>query len=89
MEPAAVLIERKSGRRMEVFTSEPGMQFYSGNHLDGSIIGNKGKPYAKRNGLCLETQHHPDSPNKPAFPTTTLKPGQKYKSMTTYKFSAQ
>jgi aldose 1-epimerase len=88
MEPAALLVDRKSGRRMEVFTTEPGMQFYSGNHLDGSIIGKKGKPYAKRNGLCLETQHYPDSPNIPAFPTTSLKPGQKYKSMTTYKFSA-
>jgi aldose 1-epimerase len=88
MEPAALLVDGKSGRRMEVFTTEPGMQFYSGNHLDGSIIGKKGKPYAKRNGLCLETQHYPDSPNIPTFPTTTLKPGQKYKSMTTYKFSA-
>jgi aldose 1-epimerase len=86
--PAALVFDRKSGRRMEVLTTEPGIQFYSGNHLDGSIIGKQGKPYALRNGLCLETQHFPDSPNKPAFPTTLLKPGQQYKSMTTYKFSA-
>ncbi len=89
LEPAALLVERNSGRRMEVLTTEPGMQFYSGNFLDGSIVGKKGRPYAQRNGLCLETQHFPDSPNKPAFPTTTLKPGQKYKSTTSYKFSAR
>ena len=86
LEPAAVVVDRKSGRRMEVFTTEPGIQFYSGNFLDGTIIGKQGKPYAYRNGLCLETQHFPDSPNKPGFPSTVLRPGQKYKSMTTYKF---
>jgi aldose 1-epimerase len=87
LEPAALLVDRKSGRRMEVFTTEPGIQFYSGNFLDGSITGKKGKPYAIRNGLCLETQHFPDSPNKPRFPSTVLRPGERYKSKTTYKFS--
>jgi aldose 1-epimerase len=87
--PAALLYDERSGRLMEVLTTEPGMQFYSGNHLDGSIIGKRGKPYAKRNGLCLETQHFPDSPNKPDFPTTVLRKGQKYTSMTTYRFSTK
>jgi aldose 1-epimerase len=86
---AAVVNDPKTGRLMEVLTTEPGMQFYSGNHLDGSIIGKTGKPYKMRNGLCLETQHFPDSPNKPSFPTTVLKPGQICKSMTTYRFSMQ
>jgi aldose 1-epimerase len=86
---AAVLFDPKSGRKMEVLTTEPGMQFYSGNFLDGSIIGKSGKPYNYRNGLCLETQHYPDSPNKPSFPTTVLKPGQTYRTTTTYRFSAQ
>ena len=87
--PAALLYDERSGRLVEVLTTEPGMQFYSGNHLDGSIIGKSGKPYAKRSGLCLETQHFPDSPNKPDFPTTVLKKGQKFTSMTTYRFSAK
>jgi aldose 1-epimerase len=86
--PAAVLYDPKSGRKMEVLTTEPGMQFYSGNFLDGSIIGKSGKPYNYRNGLCLETQHFPDSPNKPNFPSTVLKPGQTFSSTTTYRFSA-
>jgi aldose 1-epimerase len=89
LDPAAMVYDPNSGRVMEVFTTEPGIQFYSGNFLDGSAIGKKGKPYAFRNGLCLETQHFPDSPNKRRFPTTILKPGQLYKSMTSYKFSTK
>jgi aldose 1-epimerase len=89
LESAALVYDPITGRIMEVLTTEPGMQFYSGNHLDGSIIGKKGKPYARRSGLCLETQHFPDSPNKPDFPTTVLKKGQKYISVTTYRFSAK
>jgi aldose 1-epimerase len=71
---------------MEVYTTEPGIQFYSGNFLDGSIIGKSGKIYQKRHGLCLETQHFPDSPNQPNFPSTVLKPGQTYQTTTIFKF---
>jgi aldose 1-epimerase len=85
--PAARVSEPKSGRVMEVLTTQPGVQFYSGNFLDGSIKGKGGKPYKHRYGLCLETQHFPDSPNHPNFPTTTLKPGEKYQTTTIYKFS--
>jgi aldose 1-epimerase len=84
---AATVYEPTTGRVMEVFTTEPGMQFYSGNFLDGSITGKGGQVYNKRFGFCLETQHFPDSPNKPAFPSTVLKPGQKYHTLTVYKFS--
>ena len=72
---------------MEVRTTEPGVQLYTGNHLDGALIGKAGKPYGERSGFCLETQHYPDSPNKPSFPTTTLRPGEEYKSKTVYAFS--
>src|SRR5688572_8151209 len=78
-----------SGRFMEVFTTEPGIQFYSGNFLDGSLTGKSGKKYVKHAGLCLETQHYPDSPNKPAFPNTILKPGDVYRQTTIYKFSVK
>jgi aldose 1-epimerase len=74
---------------MEVLTTEPGMQFYSAIHLDPSIVGKGGKPYQKYGALCLETQHHPDSPNHPKFPTTVLRPGQKFTSETIYKFSVK
>ena len=87
-ELAARVTDPKSGRVMEVLTTEPGVQFYSGNFLDGSIRGKGGKVYARRYGLCLETQHFPDSPNKPAFPSTVLKPGAQYRTTTTYRFSA-
>ena len=83
---AARVTEPGSGRVMEVLTSEPGVQFYTGNFLDGTLHGKGGKVYGRRYGLCLETQHFPDSPNKPAFPTTELKPGQKYTSTTVYRF---
>ena len=84
---AATVKEPKSGRVMEVMTTEPGLQFYTGNFLDGTIKGKGGKAYAHRSAFCMETQHFPDSPNHPSFPTTTLKPGEKYASQTTYRFS--
>jgi len=83
---AARAYEPVSGRVMEVLTTEPGIQFYSGNFLDGSITGKGGQVYKQRYGFCLETQHFPDSPNKPGFPSTVLKPGQKYETTTIYKF---
>jgi aldose 1-epimerase len=85
---AARVHEPKTGRVMEVLTTEPGIQFYSGNFLDGTAIGKGGKPYPLRSGFCLETQHFPDSPNKPKFPSTVLKPGEKYQTTTIYRFSA-
>ncbi|MFN5423221.1 MAG: aldose epimerase family protein [bacterium] len=84
--PSIVVIEKTSGRKLEVFTNEPGVQFYSGNFMDGSQKG-RGTAYQFRTGFCLETQHFPDSPNQPAFPSTVLKPGEKYSSQTIYKFS--
>ena len=78
-----------SGRVMEVLTDQPGVQFYTGNFLDGSIKGKGGKVYGRRFGFCLETQHFPDSPNKPAFPSTELKPGQKLQSTTIFRFTAK
>jgi aldose 1-epimerase len=80
--------EPTTGRWMEIHTTEPGVQFYTGNFLDGTIKGKGGKTYAKRSGFCLETQHFPDSPNKPAFPSTLLKPGATYQTTTIYKFGA-
>jgi aldose 1-epimerase len=82
------LYEPTSGRFMEVLTTEPGLQFYCGNLLDGTNIGKGGTAYEHRTGLCLETQHFPDSPNQPDFPTTELKPGEKYAQTTAYRFSA-
>jgi len=78
-----------SGRALEVSTTEPGIQFYSGNFLDGTITGKKGHVYNKRTGFALETQHFPDSPNHPSYPTTVLRPGGKYHSRTVYKFSVE
>jgi len=86
---AASVYESTSGRVMEVWTTEPGIQFYTGNFLDGTLTGKSGKVYQRRYGLCLETQHYPDSPNQPKFPTTTLRKGATYKSTTIYKFSAR
>ena len=83
---AARVIEPSTGRGLEVWTTEPGMQFYTGNFLDGSIIGKGGKAYPRRSGFCLETQHFPDSPNQPAFPSTVLEPGREYRSSTVWKF---
>jgi len=86
---AARVHEATTGRVLEVLTDQPGVQFYSGNHMDGTIRGKGGKIYPKRGGLCLETQHYPDSPNHPAFPSTELKPGQKFHSTTIYKFGVE
>jgi aldose 1-epimerase len=86
---AARVFEPKSGRVMEVFTVEPGLQFYCGNFLDGTDIGKLGKIYKYRYGFCLETQHFPDSPNKPEFPSTILRPGEVYSTMTVYRFSVR
>ncbi|HZB26721.1 MAG TPA: aldose epimerase family protein, partial [Vicinamibacterales bacterium] len=83
---AARLVDGKSGRTLDVATSEPGMQFYSGNFLDGTLTGKGGQVYRRRAGLCLETQHFPDSPNKPHFPSTILRPGGEYRSKTVFTF---
>lgn len=82
----ARVIENKSGRLMKVFTDQPGIQFYSGNFLDGSITGKESKVYKQHYGFCLETQHFPDSPNQPDFPPTLLRPGEKYQTTTIYRF---
>jgi len=84
---AARVTDPESGRVLEVLTTQPGLQFYTGNFLDGSIHGKGGKVYGRRSALCLETQHFPDSPNKPSFPSTELKPGQTYRESTVFKFS--
>lgn len=86
---AARLTDPKSGRTLEVSTTEPGIQFYSGNFLDGTIKGKGGHVYAHRTGLCLETQHYPDSPNQKNFPSTILQPGKVYSSRTVWTFSAK
>jgi aldose 1-epimerase len=86
---AAKVTEPTSGRAMEVWTTEPGLQFYTGNQLDGSMHGKDGVVYRQRYAFCMETQHFPDSPNKPNFPTTELKPGARYHSTTVFRFSTQ
>ena len=86
---AAEAYDPKSGRKLEVLTTEPGVQFYSGNFLDGSAKGKGGKAYAQRAGFCLETQHFPDSPNHPNFPSTLLKPGAVFRSETVFRFSTK
>ena len=89
MECAASLYEPTTGRVMEVYTSEPGVQFYCGNFLDGTIKGKDGKSYARRSGMCLETQHFPDSPNQPNFPSTILRPGKEYQTVTVFRFDVK
>lgn len=86
---AARVYDPDSGREMTVRTTEPGLQFYSGNFLDGSLVGKSGTPYQKHAGLALETQHFPDSPNQPNFPSTILRPGETYTSKTVYRFSVR
>jgi aldose 1-epimerase len=86
---AVRVVEPKTGRTLDISTSQPGVQFYSGNFLDGSIKGKGGRVYKNRSGFCLETQHYPDSPNHPNFPTTILKPGQEYVSETVFTFGVQ
>ena len=89
MSLAAKVYEPTSGRMMKIYTTEPGLQFYSGNFLDGTLTGKDGKVYKHRYAFCLETQHFPDSPNKPSFPSTTLRPGETYKTKTVHKFTAK
>ena len=84
---AARVYEPSTGRVMEIFTTEPGIQFYSGNFLDGTIVGKSGSVYKRRYGFCLETQHYPDSPNQPLFPSVVLKPGEIYQHETVHRFS--
>jgi aldose 1-epimerase len=84
--PAARVVEPVSGRTLEVLTTQPGIQFYSANFLDGRLVGKGGAVYGPRAGLCLETQHFPDSPNQPDFPSTVLRPGQIYREKTVFKF---
>ncbi len=86
---AARLVEPASGRMLEVYTNEPGIQCYTGNFLDGTIHGKGGKVYLRRGAVCLETQHYPDSPNHPEFPSVVLKPGEKYHSVCIYKFGVK
>jgi aldose 1-epimerase len=83
---AAEVTEPTSGRRLRVFTAEPGVQFYTGNFLDGSFVGKAGARYARHTGFCLETQHFPDAPNQPAFPSVVLRPDQTYRTSTSYRF---
>jgi aldose 1-epimerase len=85
----ARVVDPKSGRALEVLTTEPGLQFYSGNFLDGSFSGKSGKPYGLRSAYCLEAQHFPDSPNQPAFPSVVLKPGETYRQTTVYRFTTR
>jgi aldose 1-epimerase len=86
---AARLYEPTTRRELEVQTTEPGVQFNPGNFLDGTVTGKAGVAYQRRAALCLETQHFPDSPNHPNFPSSLLEPGQTYRSTTVYKFSAR
>jgi aldose 1-epimerase len=89
MKLAAILHDPESGRTLTIMTTEPGIQFYSGNKLDGTFIGRYGRTYKKYAGLCLETQHFPDSPNEPSFPSTLLTPSTQYHSTTILKFTVQ
>jgi len=86
---AARVVEPNTGRVLEVWTTEPGVQFYTGNFLDGTARGKGGLTYARRSAFCLETQHFPDSPNQPKFPSVVLNPGEKYSTTTTYKFTTE
>jgi aldose 1-epimerase len=86
---AAEVFEPTTGRTLEVWTEEPGVQCYAGNFLNGTLVGKAGRPYFRRGGLCLETQHFPDSPNQPAFPSTILRPGETYRTATVFKFGVR
>jgi aldose 1-epimerase len=85
---AAEVYDRASGRAMQVRTTEPAFQFYTGNFLDGTVVGKEGRAYGPRAGFCIETEHYPDSPNQPAFPSTILRPGEEYRQTTVYAFTA-
>jgi aldose 1-epimerase len=84
---AARVTEPTSGRVLSIYTTEPGIQFYSGNFLDGTLVGTSGHMYRQGDGFALETQHYPDSPNHPSFPPVTLRPGKRYQSTTLYRFA--
>jgi aldose 1-epimerase len=86
---AVVVTDPASGRTLTVYTTEPGVQFYTGNFLDGTLTGRSGQPYVQYDGFCLETQHFPDSPNHPKFPSTTLRPGETYHTTTVFQFTAK
>jgi len=81
--------EPTTGRTLEILTTEPAIQFYSGNFLDGTLTGKGGVVYQHRTGFCLETQHYPDSPNKPDFPSTLLLPGEEYNTRTLFRFGVE
>jgi len=89
LELAARVMEPTTGRTLEIHTTEPGLQFYSGNFLDGTLTGKGGQTYGHRTGFCLETQHYPDSPNQPSFPSTILRPGEEYRTRTVFAFGVQ
>jgi aldose 1-epimerase len=84
---AARVVEPRSGRVLTVLTTEPGMQFYAGNFLDGTLVGTSHRMYRQSDGFALETQHYPDSPNHPNFPSTVLRPGQLYQTTTIFQFA--
>jgi aldose 1-epimerase len=87
MKLAAVAVDPASGRELKTYTTEPGVQFYTGNFLEGDLVGTSGHTYRQSDGFTLETQHYPDSPNEPSFPSTELDPGQTFSSSTIYAFS--
>ena len=88
MHPVATVLEKKTGRVMNVFTTQPGVQFYTGNFLNGAFVGREG-PYNQYAGFCLETQHYPDSPNQAHFPSVILRPGETYNEVTIYQFTVE
>ncbi|HEY5054753.1 MAG TPA: galactose-1-epimerase, partial [Acidobacteriaceae bacterium] len=87
LRPAAKVVEPRHGRVLLVETTEPAVQFYSGNFLDGTLVGKSGVAYVQRSGFCLETQGYPDAPNHAGFPSTVLKPGEVYNSVTTWRLT--
>jgi aldose 1-epimerase len=87
LELAARVADPATGRVLSIVTTEPGIQFYSGNFLDGTLVGTSGRMYRQGDGFALETQHYPDSPNQPSFPSTVLRPGEVYQTTTIYQFS--
>lgn len=89
LELAAKAVDHKTGRALSVLTTEPGIQFYAGNFLDGTLIGTSGRMYRQGDGFALETQHYPDSPNQPHFPSTVLRPGQVYRTTSVYQFGVE
>jgi aldose 1-epimerase len=84
---AAHVVDPSSGRTLDVMTTEPGVQFYTGNFIDGKTLGKSGKPYVRRGAFCLEAQHYPDSPHQPSFPSVVLRPGRVYRQTTVYRLS--